>query len=169
MKKILLALNIMLCCFLFQNSTAQDTKVNSEVALCVAQNEEVAQVLGANFSFVRWQASLDFFTRKTLQRMSAEHTIEIAKLRQETFLVAKLAGNCKYLAKAKKDLDIINKLYENIEITKEDNGFGEEVITQAVANKKLIEKMKKSLDNIRKNYGIKQVYYRTDEIPDDED
>lgn len=168
MKKLFLFFSLVLACFLSQNTLAQDAKVDEEVTNCLEANQDIRKVLGENYSFVKWQASLDFYTRKTIQRMSAEHTIEIARLRQESFLMAKLAENCDYLSKAKKDLQIINKLYEDVEITKENNGFGEEVITQAVANKKLIEKMKKSLDNIRKNYKIKKVFYRADEIPDDE-
>jgi len=168
MKKLFLTFNLLIFSFLIQTSFAQDAKVDSEVQKCLAKDSEASEILGENYSFVKWQASLDFFTRKTIQRMSAEHTIEIAKLRQETFLMAKLAKSCDFLAKAKKDLDIINKLYEDIEVTKENNAFGEEVITEAIANKKLIEKMKKSLDNIRKNYKIEKKFYRADEIPDDE-
>ena len=168
MKKLFLTFNLFIACLFLQTSFAQDAKVNTEVRTCLAKNSETSKILGDNFSFVKWQASLDFYTRKTIQRMSAEHTIEIARLRQETFLITKLAENCDFLAKARKDLGIINKLYEDIEITKENNAFGEEVITEAIANKKLIEKMKKSLDNIRKNYKIKKVFYRADEIPEDE-
>lgn len=169
MKKLFLTYSIVIACLFAQNTMAQDETVDTEVKKCLAEDSDISKVLGKEFGFVRWQASLDFFTRKTIQRMSSEHTIEIARLRQESQALATLSESCNYLSKAKKDLKIIAELYEKIEVKKEKNAFGEEIITQAIATKKLIEKMKKSLDNIRKNYGIKQVYYRSDEIPDEED
>lgn len=158
MKTKMILLTGIICLAFSASLFAQDEAVDQNIQACL---KEAAQNLEEPFSMADWSAKMDFYLRKTIQRVSSEHTRSIGKLKEPTLMLAKLAETCESLKPLQKPFNSLVTLYEeNVEITTVEGVFGNQL--EVKTDKKTVETMKKQVDKIRKTLGIEKVYYRID-------
>lgn len=115
------------------------------------------------FEFSEWTAELQFYTRKVIQRLSAEFLSEIASQKEKVIALHALAETCPELTKVKTELADIRKIYENkIVYSKEtvESDLFEDEQVQAKMDKGDAEDLLKKIEKLQKKLGITRYIIR---------
>ncbi|TAE73178.1 MAG: hypothetical protein EAZ85_07740 [Bacteroidetes bacterium] len=139
--------------------TKVEKELESQIQTCLKDNA----VLEKDFQFADWTAKLQYYTKKTIQRMSSEYVGNIADEKKKAIELANLANSCEHLKKAKPELDALKKIFE----TKvKDGSEGADVFADGKGTGKVsmkkedAEAITKVLDKLRKKMAITQVIIR---------
>ena len=139
--------------------TEAEKKLDQKIKDCVKGNEAFEE----DFSFAEWTATLDYYTRKMLQRLSAEHATQIAIEKDRVKALQELIANCEALSSVAAEIEGLHKIYQN-EITYEEStqstGLFEDDEVKASMDTKDVENLKKKLDKLRKKLKITRIVIR---------
>lgn len=139
--------------------TKIEKELDTQIQTCLKENT----ILEQDFQFSDWTARLQFYAKKTVQRMSSEYVEQIAEEKKKVFELANLANSCEHLKKAKPELDALKKLFEK---KIKDGSEGADVFAdgkgtgKASMHKDDAENIMKILDKLRKKMAITQVIIR---------
>ncbi len=139
--------------------TKVEKELETQIKTCLKDNT----ILEQDFQLADWTARLQYFCKKTSQRMTSEYVGNISDEKKKAIELANLANSCEHLKKAKPELDALKKIFE----TKvKDGSEGADVFSDGKGTGKIsmkkedTEAMLKVLEKFRKKMAITQVIIR---------
>lgn len=173
-KQIILCICIFGFFFMSTNSSAQvmyhpnnkptkkEKELDASIQTCITEDSS----LDKKFSLAEWSATLHYYTRKLVQRLSSEHVGKIAAQKPAIKALYELLENCKALNSIKAELTSIYQIYEKqiiIEENAESTGVFEDTEVKAKIEKKDAENIVKKLEKLQKKLNITRRVVRIDE------
>lgn len=145
------------------DSQKKPTQSEQQLDALIRECALAQETFGDKFEFSEWTAQLQFYTRKVIQRLSAEFLSEIASQKKKVMALQALAETCPELSKVKTELADIKKIYENKIVYSKETVSGdlfEDEQVEAKMDKGDAEDLLKKIEKLQKKLAITRYIIR---------